>query len=111
MADVHAFCYRSARVSVEYPVELCIEQSDIAGFTKDVSDTGLLVRLTRPVNRGSYGKLRWRFGSLLIELDVCVVSTDFLEAGLSFRFASDSERQFIRTMLKALTKGMKTQQP
>ena len=107
MVDVHAFSYRSARFAVEYPVEFCLGDSSIAGLTKDVSDTGLLVRLTQPIDRGSHGKVRWGFGSCLIELDVCVVTTDFLEAGLLFRFASESERQFIRTMLKALTKGLK----
>lgn len=105
MASVHAFSYRPARFSLQYPMELCLEDSRIPGVTRQVSDTGLLVRLSQPVERGSAGKVRWQFGGCLVELEVEVVSTEFLEAGLSFRFSSEPERQFVQTMVKVLAKG------
>ena len=106
MASVHAFSYRAARFSLQYPIELWVDHSAIAGTATQISDSGLLVRLSQPVPCGSSGKVRWHFGGCLIELDTYVASSNFLEAGLSFRFASDLERQFVQTMVKVLARGV-----
>ena len=106
MASVHAFSYRAARFSLQYPLEFWVDHSAIAGTAMQISDSGLLVRLSQPVRCGSSGKVRWQFGGCLIELDAYVASSAFLEAGLSFRFASDLERQFVQTMVKVLARGV-----
>lgn len=106
MGDVHAYSYRVPRMSLEHPIEFCTRDGSIAGFTRDVSDTGLLVRLQRPVPAGSSGKVRWQFGGCLVEIEARVAYADFLDAGLSFHFATEGERQFVQNLVKLLTKAV-----
>ncbi len=107
MSEVHAFTYRMPRLSLDHAIEFCVAGVPVMGRTRDVSDSGLLVRLSEPVLPGTAGRVRWRFGSCTIELEASVAYSDFLDAGLAFHFASEAERQFIQTMVKVLSKGLK----
>lgn len=107
MVEIHAFAYRTPRLSLEHSIEFCVAGTPIPGWTRDVSETGLLVRFPEPVLPGTKGSVRWRFGGCTVEIEASVVHSEFIEAGLEFSFASEAERQFVHTLVKLLIKGSK----
>lgn len=104
MHEVQAYAYRVPRLPFELPVEYFAGGKWISGHTRDVSDTGVLVRLAEPVFSHTNGKVRLRFGTCTVEIEVRVAYTEFLEAGLSFCFGSEAERQFVQTLVRVLAK-------
>ncbi len=107
MSVVELFAYRLPRFDVALPVEFCCQAGNIAGQTRNVSDTGLLVRLTEPVIDGTAGIVRLRLGTCTLEIESRVTHSEFLAAGISFVFSSDQQRQFIRTLVKVLAKTVR----
>ena len=108
MTAVQAFLYRVPRLALELPIEFCLDGRRVAGRTRNISDTGLLVRLTEFVPPESLGRVRLEFGSCTMEIDAAVVHMELLEVGLHFRFSSVAEQDFIRTLVKVL--AMSTRQ-
>ena len=107
MAEIHSFAYRMPRISLDHDMQFVVDGIPIHGRTRDVSDTGLLTRLDAVVVPGARGSIRWKFGGCTVEIDAQVEHANFLEVGLSFQFTSEPERQFVRTLVKVLSKQLR----
>lgn len=105
MLDVHAFAYRAPRFALTLPVEFCVGAFPIPGHTRDLSEKGLLVRLSEPVVTGTVGRVRLRIDSCVIELAAEVAYAEFHEAGLRFQFASKAEQHFVETLVRIVSKN------
>lgn len=105
MVEVQAFAYRAPRLSLELPLEFVTASGALRGRSEDLSDTGLLVLLEEPVLTGTQGRVRLRIGALDLEFAAVVAHSELFQAGLSFCFASDRERDFMRTIVRMLVRG------
>lgn len=103
--DVHAFAYRAPRFALTLPLEFCVDDSWISGHTRDLSDQGLLVRLSQPVVTGTLGRVRLRIDSCFIELAAEVAYAELYEAGLKFKFASQAEQHFVETLVRIVSRN------
>lgn len=106
MLDLHAYAYRVPRIPLQMPVEFWSEGSSISGVSRDLSDTGLHVRLAVPVMPGRSGQLRLRLDACSIEIKVEVAHSELLDAGLRFCFSSAAEEHFIKTLVRVLSRGL-----
>ncbi len=104
--NLHAYTYRVPRFSLQVPVEFLVEEASIPGFSVDFSETGLQVRLARPVTPGGLGRLRLRLDGCMIEIEAEAVHCQLLDVGFRFRFSSAAEEQFIRILVKVLSKSV-----
>ncbi len=94
----------SRRLAIALPVEFVVEGASFAGYTRDLSASGVLVRFSQPVLTDVAGKVRLRLDTCVMEFDAKVAHREFLDTGLIFRFGSEAERQFIETVVKLLSK-------
>ena len=106
MSELHEYAYRVPRFALQIPVAFCIGEVRISGFSKDLSNEGLQVRLSGPVILGTCGRVRLHLDSCLIEIWAEVVHSDLLDVGLRFRFSSRAEEDFIRTLVKLISKNV-----
>ena len=82
MSEVQKFFYRGPRLSVRLPVSLRTEEFRFSGYTKDLSEHGLLVRLDGLVPARTSGRLLIEIGSANLELDVVVAYNEILDVWL-----------------------------
>ena len=101
---VETYAYRLPRFEVALPIQFQTDTATIEGHTRNLSDTGLLASFVQPLLNGSAGVIRLRFGSSSFEMEAHVTHAEFLDAGLNFLFASDQERQLVRTLVRVLSK-------
>lgn len=106
MPAIVPYAYRVPRFALELPLEFFAEGLPIAGRTTNVSETGALVQLQRPVQMGDAGRLDLRFGTMTISLSVIVTHAEFPEAGLNFVFASEAEHQFVRLLTRVAARNV-----
>ena len=92
------------RVKTELPVEVCLLGSSLPGRVKNISETGLLILVPEPVPSGTRGQIRLRIGGCVVQLDVTVAYTDFLQVGLTFLFSSPVERDFVKSLVRFLNR-------
>ena len=104
MVDVQPFAYRVPRFPLRLPVEFRIEDACLLGFTKDLSDKGVLVQLQEPVLPGTLGRVRLQIHTCSIEVEAEVAYAELGEAGLRFRFASPAEQGFVETLVKLVSR-------
>ena len=102
---IHPFLYRLPRVATVVPVDLDRDGLMLAGFTRNISDTGLLACFEEPLAPGTRGTVRLRFGRCMVHIEATVTHTEAFDAGLRFEFTSDHERAFLRSLVKALSKS------
>ena len=111
LSDFHAYAYRVPRFSMQIPLEFWTGGVSIQGFSRDLSDTGLQGRLLVPVVPGARGRLQLRLDTCMVELQAEVVHSDFLDAGLRFCFSSAAEEQFIKTLVRILSRRVSDRVP
>lgn len=107
MAMVESFAYRVPRFEITFPVEYWVGSDPVTGFTRNISDNGLLARFTQPLLEGTQGTLRFCIGTCVLEIEACVSHADCLNAGIAFLFSSDQQRQFVSTLVKVLGKRLR----
>jgi hypothetical protein len=103
---IHSFAYRHPRLPATFSVEFLTEDKSFAGVTHDLSEQGISVRFSQLVLQGTAGKVRFRVGHCLLELDARVTHSEGLIAGLVFSFASLQERRFLEALMQALTQAL-----
>ena len=97
------YIYRLPRAVAAFPVDLLLEDQVIRGRCCNLSATGMGVTLSRPVPRGQFGTVRITGRETCLELRVSVTNSAGLEAGLRFHFQSETERQMVRALLRAIS--------
>ena len=108
-----SYAYRVPRFAMDLPLEFFPEappdgspsEHAITGRTTNLSETGALVQLQRPVRIGDAGRLDLRLGTLTISLGVKVKHAEFPETGFSFVFASEAEHQFVRLLTRVAARN------
>ena len=105
LTSIHEYAYRRPRLRLEHPLAFCVPSGRIAGTSKDISEDGLLVQLAAPVEVGAHGRIQWRFGSCLVEIEALVAHTNLQETGLRFDFRTRDERHFVRALVRLLSTG------
>ena len=102
MSEVQNFFYRGPRLAVQLPVSLKTENFTFSGYTKNMSEHGVLVRLNGFVPPQTTGQLVLDIGAASFSLDVVALYTEVLDVGLSIRFTSDAERAFFEKFVKSI---------
>ena len=105
---IHSFAYRSPRVAANLPVEFLTEERVLFGSTRDISEQGLLADFGEPVLLGASGRVRFRSGHCVVELQAEVTHTEGFTSGLAFAFASTRESAFIHAILQVLTEAARS---
>ena len=101
MTTPHSFLYRMPRFGIDFALAFEASGGVITGRCRNLSDTGLLAVFALPLGLGMSGTIRLMPADLEIELLGRVTHADGFEAGVSFDFRSDQERQLLRAMVKA----------
>lgn len=99
---IESFAYRHPRIVASLPVEFVTEGGVLFGFTRDVSEQGLLADFGEPVLLQTDGRLRFRTGKCVVEFAARVTHTDGFLSGFAFAFSSEQESSFIRSIVHAL---------
>lgn len=99
---IHAYAYRTPRVAASLAVEFVTEGGVLSGHTRDISEHGLRADFGEPVLPKTAGRVRFRTGRCLLELEAHVSHTEGYTAGLVFVFASEAESSFVRAILDVL---------
>lgn len=104
---IQSFHYRSPRLAARLPVELVTDGGVLFGSTRDFSEHGLRADFGEPVLSGSFGKVRFRAGHCVVELQAEVTHSEGFATGIVFAFSSERERSVVRAILQVLTKNAK----
>lgn len=99
---MHDFSYRSPRIVCRLPVELVADAGALLGWSRNLSDEGMLVDFQEPLLPSTQGRVRLRFGQCLLELEGRVTHTEAFTAGIAFLFADERERWFVHSLVQAL---------
>lgn len=102
MSEVQNFFYRGPRLAVELPVSLRTATDTFSGYTRNLSEHGVLVRLDGLVPPQTTGQLTLNAGAASFALDVVASYNELLDVGLEVRFSSDAERAFFAKFVKSL---------
>ena len=102
---IQSFAYRVPRIDFCLPVEFLIGHAVLFGHTRNVSVKGFLVEFDEPVPQGTVGRIRFRIGRCMLELDSRVAHSQGFAAGMEFEFASEHERFGLVTILQVITNG------
>lgn len=102
---IHPYAYRNPRVNTDLPVEFVVDDGTLFGSAENVSEHGLLVQFGEPVLPGTKGRVRFRVGRCLLELDAETTHLDGFHAGLVFAFASEAERTLAYALLQVVTRS------
>ncbi len=104
MFGLQRYIYRLPRAVTAFPVALLLEDEVVGGRCCNLSATGMGVTLSRPAPRGQFGTVCISGRESSLELRVSVTHSAGLEAGLRFHFRSETERQMIRGLLRAISR-------
>lgn len=102
---IDSFAYRAPRVAASLAVEFVTEIGVLAGCTRDISEKGLSADFGEPVLPGTVGRVRFRTGRCLLDLEARVTHAEGFLVGLEFRFSSEQERLFLRAILQVLSRS------
>ena len=100
---IDAFSYRAPRLSASLPVEFLTHNGVLSGSTRDLSEKGLSADFGEPLWPEAEGRLRFRIGRCLLDIDARVTHSEGFLAGLEFRFSSEQERGFLHAVLHVLS--------
>jgi hypothetical protein len=92
LKNIRKFEYRPCRVTTGFDVDFIVGDETFIGLCRDVSDTGIRVKLDGSVVVGDSGLLTLRHpvGTLKIEAQVAYIDNNYV--GLIFDFETPRER-------------------
>jgi hypothetical protein len=89
---IRKFEYRPCRIATGFNVDFEVEGETLYGICRDVSDTGIRVKLDGSVVVGDSGLLTLRHPLGVIKLEANVAYIDQYHVGLVFVFETNRER-------------------
>lgn len=99
---MHKFTYRTPRYAVDFPVQLELGSSVIAGRCKEISTDGMRLELRRSLPVGFCGMVYLAWHNIHLELRVRLAHTSSGQDALRFVFESEKERASIADLVTRL---------
>jgi hypothetical protein len=96
------FLYRLPRFKAEIPMDLVLGDAVILGICLDLSESGLRGSFSHPVTVGAEGLITLYHEGQSFQVQARIDALRTSEARVSFRFASEQERQGLRVFMKSL---------
>ena len=90
---------RAARLDLSFPLEFHADGATLRGNCLNISQSGLLAAFRDPPELWTKGSLRLHFGNRNYELTARVARVQDREAGFTFSFRNDDDRQVVRAIL------------
>jgi hypothetical protein len=92
LKSIRKFEYRPCRVTTGFDVDFIVGDETFIGLCRDVSDTGIRVKLDGSVVVGDTGLLTLRHPMGMLKVDAQVAYIDNCYVGLVFDFETPRER-------------------
>ncbi len=92
MKSIRKFEYRPCRIAAGFNVDFEVDGETLNGLCRDVSDTGIRVKLEGSVVVGDSGLLTLRHPLGVLKLEANVAYIDQFHVGLVFVFETNRER-------------------
>lgn len=92
VTSIRKFEYRPCRVTTGFDVDFIVGNETYIGLCRDVSDTGIRVKLEGSVVVGDTGLLTLRHPMGMLKIDAQVAYIDKCYVGLIFEFETPRER-------------------
>jgi hypothetical protein len=99
---MHKFTYRTPRYAVDFPVQLELENSVVAGRCTEISTDGMRLELRRPLAPGFCGRVFLAWHNIHLELRVRLAHASSGQDALRFVFESDKERATVAELVARL---------
>lgn len=107
MTDLHLFRYRLPRYKTDFPIDLILGTTVLAGRCKDISFSGIQAELSHSVQVGASCLLVLKPGGRTFEFDALITHSDGLNVGLQFTPQASRERSTIKALIEAVNEGPK----
>jgi hypothetical protein len=92
LKGIRKFEYRPCRIATGFNVDFEVEGETLYGLCRDVSDTGIRIKLEGSVVVGDSGTLTLRHPLGVLKLEASVAYIDQYHVGLVFVFETNRER-------------------
>jgi hypothetical protein len=92
LKGIRKFEYRPCRIATGFNVDFEVEGETLYGLCRDVSDTGIRIKLDGSVAVGDSGLLTLRHPLGVLKLEASVAYIDQYHVGLVFVFETNRER-------------------
>jgi hypothetical protein len=99
---MHKFNYRTPRYAVDFPVQLTLEGSLVAGRCTEISTDGMQLELHRPLPPDFCGVVALAWHNIHLELRVRLAHTGSRQDALRFIFESEKERAAVADLVARL---------
>ena len=91
---------RAPRLNLSFPLQFRMGGSVISGHCLNLSESGLLGLFSEPLDLWTDGEVLLTYGGSTCQVRARVARSLESEAGLSFSFRTDAEREAVRAILK-----------
>jgi hypothetical protein len=98
-SDANVLVSRAARFNFAAPIVLQMSGRTIRGQCVNISESGMLARLDRPLEIWSEPTLS-QVGEWYVNMDVRVARIEGRDTGLAFHISTESERTAIRKLIE-----------
>jgi len=92
LKGIRKFEYRPCRIAAGFDVDYIVGDETFIGLCRDVSDTGIRVKLDGSVVVGDIGLLTLRHPMAILKIEAQVAYIDKCYVGLIFEFETPRER-------------------
>jgi hypothetical protein len=99
---MHKFNYRAPRFSVDFPVQLALDETTIAGRCTEISTDGMQLELRRALPPDFCGVVCLSWQNVYLELQVRLAHTGSRQDALRFIFNSEKERAAVVDLVARL---------
>ncbi|HEV2134606.1 MAG TPA: PilZ domain-containing protein [Terracidiphilus sp.] len=93
MANIRTFQYRPRRVETGFAVDFECAGRTNQGVCWNMAETGMRAEFASAVHLGDFGQLALYHAGIVLQIDAEVTHVNGRQAGLSFRFQNDRERE------------------